>query len=35
LGVTANGWVTLRDRTGFGIELDSTQIERQDVLTSL
>jgi L-rhamnonate dehydratase len=33
--VTANGWVTLRERPGFGIELDAAKIERQEVLTSL
>lgn len=33
--LAANGRVTLRDRPGFGIELDSTRIKRQDVLTSV
>jgi L-alanine-DL-glutamate epimerase-like enolase superfamily enzyme len=33
--LTSNGWVQLRDRPGFGIELDTAQIERQEVLTSL
>jgi L-rhamnonate dehydratase len=32
---TANGWITLRDRPGFGIELDASKIERQEVLTSI
>ncbi|MEY4544484.1 MAG: hypothetical protein RL685_679 [Pseudomonadota bacterium] len=33
--LTANGSVSLRDRPGFGIELDSAKIERQEILTSL
>jgi len=33
--LTTNGWVSLRDRPGFGIELDAAKIERQDVLTSI
>jgi len=33
--LTANGWVTLPDRPGFGIELDTAKIERQEALTSL
>lgn len=33
--LTSNGWVTLRERPGFGIELDMDKIERQDVLTAL
>jgi L-alanine-DL-glutamate epimerase-like enolase superfamily enzyme len=33
--LTTNGWVTLRDRPGFGIELDAAKIERQDVLTTI
>jgi L-rhamnonate dehydratase len=33
--LTTNGWVSLRDRPGFGIELDAAHIERQEVLTSL
>ncbi|HEU4580266.1 MAG TPA: enolase C-terminal domain-like protein [Polyangiaceae bacterium] len=33
--LTANGWVTLPDRPGFGIELDAAKIERQESLTSL
>jgi len=33
--LTTNGWVSLRDRPGFGIELDATKIERQDVLTAI
>jgi len=33
--LTVNGWVTLPDRPGFGIELDTAKIERQEALTSL
>jgi L-rhamnonate dehydratase len=33
--LTTNGWVTLRDRPGFGIELDAAKIERQEVLTAV
>jgi L-alanine-DL-glutamate epimerase-like enolase superfamily enzyme len=33
--LTADGWVTLPDRPGFGIELDPAKIERQESLTSL
>jgi L-rhamnonate dehydratase len=33
--LTTNGWVVLRDRPGFGIELDTAKIERQEVLTSI
>jgi L-alanine-DL-glutamate epimerase-like enolase superfamily enzyme len=33
--LTTNGWVLLRDRPGFGIELDAAHIERQEVLTSI
>ena len=33
--LTANGWVSLPDRPGFGIELDTAKIERQEALTSL
>jgi L-rhamnonate dehydratase len=33
--LTTNGRVSLRDRPGFGIELDPTRIERQEVLTSI
>ena len=33
--LTSNGRVTLRDKPGFGIELDGTKIERQEVLTSI
>jgi L-alanine-DL-glutamate epimerase-like enolase superfamily enzyme len=33
--LTADGWVTLPDRPGFGIELDAAKIERQEALTSL
>ena len=33
--LTANGWVTLPDRPGFGIELDTAKIERQEALTSI
>jgi L-alanine-DL-glutamate epimerase-like enolase superfamily enzyme len=33
--LTSNGWVGLRDRPGFGIELDASSIERQAVLTSI
>ncbi|HTV25666.1 MAG TPA: enolase C-terminal domain-like protein [Polyangiaceae bacterium] len=33
--LTTNGWVTLRDRPGFGIELDPAKIERQEVLTQV
>jgi L-alanine-DL-glutamate epimerase-like enolase superfamily enzyme len=29
------GHVTLRERPGFGIELDATKIERQEVLKSV
>lgn len=32
--LTSNGWVTLPDRPGFGIELDESKIEKQEVLTS-
>lgn len=32
---TSNGSVTLRERPGFGIELDASKIERQEVLTSV
>ncbi len=32
--LTTNGWVALPDRPGFGIELDTANIERQEVLTS-
>jgi L-rhamnonate dehydratase len=33
--LTANGWVPLRARHGFGIELDRAKIEHQEVLTSI
>jgi L-rhamnonate dehydratase len=33
--LTTNGFVALRERPGFGIELDMAKIERQDVLTSI
>lgn len=33
--LAANGRVTLRDRPGFGIELDPAKIQRQEVLTSI
>ncbi|HTV22651.1 MAG TPA: enolase C-terminal domain-like protein, partial [Polyangiaceae bacterium] len=33
--LTTNGWVTLSERPGFGIELDAAKVERQEVLTSL
>jgi L-rhamnonate dehydratase len=33
--LTANGWVPLRARHGFGIELDTAKIEHQEVLTSI
>jgi len=33
--LTANGWVSLPDRPGFGIELDTAKIERQEALTSI
>jgi len=33
--LTTNGWVSLPERPGFGIELDTTKIERQEVLTSI
>jgi L-alanine-DL-glutamate epimerase-like enolase superfamily enzyme len=33
--LTTNGWVTLRDRPGFGLELDAAKIERQEVLTKI
>jgi L-alanine-DL-glutamate epimerase-like enolase superfamily enzyme len=33
--LTTNGWVSLPERPGFGIELDPTKIERQEVLTTL
>jgi L-rhamnonate dehydratase len=33
--LTTDGSVTLRDRPGFGIELDATKIEKQEVLTSI
>jgi L-alanine-DL-glutamate epimerase-like enolase superfamily enzyme len=33
--LTANGWVSLPERPGFGIELDAAKIERQESLTSL
>jgi L-rhamnonate dehydratase len=33
--LTTNGRVVLPDRPGFGIELDTTKIERQQVLTSI
>ncbi len=32
---TASGWVALKERPGFGIELDASKIERQEVLTSI
>ena len=31
--LAANGQVTLRERAGFGIELDASKIERQEALT--
>jgi L-alanine-DL-glutamate epimerase-like enolase superfamily enzyme len=33
--LTADGWVSLPDRPGFGIELDAAKIARQEALTSL
>jgi L-rhamnonate dehydratase len=33
--LTANGWVTLRERPGFGIELDAAKIEKQEILTAI
>lgn len=33
--LTADGWVQLRDRPGFGIELEMAHIERLEVLTSV
>ena len=33
--LAVNGTVTLRDRPGFGIELDPAKIERQETLTSI
>jgi L-rhamnonate dehydratase len=33
--LTTNGWVTLRDRPGFGIELDAAKIEKREALTAL
>jgi L-rhamnonate dehydratase len=33
--LAAKGAVTLRDRPGFGIELDPAKIERQEILTSI
>jgi L-rhamnonate dehydratase len=33
--LTTNGWVSLREQPGFGIELDADKIERQESLTSL
>jgi L-alanine-DL-glutamate epimerase-like enolase superfamily enzyme len=33
--ITSNGWVALRERPGFGVELDASKIERQEVLTAI
>jgi L-alanine-DL-glutamate epimerase-like enolase superfamily enzyme len=33
--LTTNGWVTLPDKPGFGIELDTAKIEKQEALTAL
>jgi L-rhamnonate dehydratase len=33
--LTTDGWVLLRERPGFGIELDPAKIERQEVLTTI
>ena len=33
--MTTNGWLSLPDRPGFGIELDTAKIERQESLTSI
>ena len=33
--LTSNGLVRLSEKHGFGIELDSAKVEKQEVLTSL
>jgi L-rhamnonate dehydratase len=33
--LTTNGWVTLPEKPGFGIELDPAKVEQQEVLTTL
>src|SRR3954468_1969350 len=33
--LTTNGWVTLPEKPGFGIELDPAKVEQQEVLTSI
>jgi L-alanine-DL-glutamate epimerase-like enolase superfamily enzyme len=33
--LTTNGWVTLPEKPGFGIELDPARVEKQEVLTTI